>query len=118
MNGSIPEPLPDGDYKGRVAGYSGSWLGKSFDANRSTGINLLKSSRGTEERYPFVTWVGQGLADPVEVVKIDYDIAGNPLWLRSILDEIVEIGPEHYLGKVHLRLGAVHFNVGYFELRK
>jgi hypothetical protein len=118
MNGSLPEPLPDGTYTGSVEGYRGSWLGKTFEAHDATGKNRLKSSRGIEQRFPFVTWLGRGLADPIDVVKIDYDIAGNPAWLRSVLDEIVQVGPEHYLGKVHVRLGPLHFTVGYFELRK
>ena len=78
----------------------------------------MKSPQGVELRYPFRTEVGPGLADPVQVMKIDYDIPENPLWLRSILDEIVQVGPNHYLGKVHLRFGPMHATVGYFELRK
>ena len=117
-HGSIPKPLPEGDYKGSVEGYSGDWIGKTFDAKNATGKNLLKSSQGVEQRYPFKTAVGRGLTDPINVVKIDYDIAGNPLWLRRVLDEIVEVGPHHYLGKIHLRLGPIHVTVGYFELRK
>jgi hypothetical protein len=116
--GTIPQPLPDGDYEGHVTGYSGDWIGKTFDARHSTGKNRFKSGQGVELRYPFKTVVGPGLADPNAVVKIDYDIPGNPLWLRRILDEIVQVGPNHYLGKIHLRLGPIHVAVGYFELKK
>jgi len=116
--GAVPKPLPDGPHKGTVVGYDGDWIGKTFDAKTATGKNLLKAGSGIEERYPFVTAVGRGIADPNTVVKIDYNIAGNPLWLRAILDEIVEVGPNHYLGKIHVRVGPVHFAVGYFELRK
>jgi hypothetical protein len=45
-------------------------------------------------------------------------IAENPWWLRRVLDEIVQVGPDHFLGKVHLRWGPTHLTVGYFELRK
>jgi hypothetical protein len=116
--GAIPQQMPDGDYQGSVSGYSGSWLGKTFDAKTATGRNRMKSGEGVELRYPFRTWVGRGIADPVQVIKIDYDIAGNPMWLRRILDEIVQVGPNHFLGKVHVRWGAVHLTAGYFELRK
>ena len=116
--GSIPLQLPEGDYKGSVTGYGGDWIGKTFDPQHAAGKNLFRSPGGVEQRYPFKTAVGRGLADPITVVKIDYDIVGNPLWLRSILDEIVEVGPNHYLGKIHLRLGPMHVTVGYFELKK
>ena len=116
--GTIPQPPPDGDYKGSVAGYHGGWIGKTFDAQRAAGRNLFTVPAGVEQRYPFKTVVGTGLADPISVMKIDYDIAGNPQWLRSILDEIVQVGPNHYLGRIHVRLGPMHLSVGYFELRK
>src|SRR5207237_7191398 len=111
--GSIPQALPDGDYKGHVAGYSGSWIGKTFDAKHGTGKNLFRSASGVELLYPFKTVVGSGLADPVAVIKIDYDIAGNPQWLRRILDEIVQVDPNHYLGKIYL-VGPMHVTVGYY----
>ena len=116
--GTIPQPMPDGDFKGSVEGYSGSWIGKTFDAKTSTGRNRMQSPQGVELRYPFRTWVGTGIADPVQVVKIDYDIPENPYYLRRILDEIVQVEPGHFLGKVHLRWGPAHLTVGYFELRK
>ena len=116
--GVVPQPLPEGDYKGSVASYSGDWIGKTFDAKRAMGKNLFRSPNGAEQRYPFRTLVGPGLADPIPVMKIDYDIDGNPAWLRGILDEIVQVAPGHYLGRIHLRLGPMHVSVGYLELRK
>lgn len=116
--GAIPQPMPDGDYKGSVNGYSGSWIGKTFDAKTATGRNRMQAPQGIELKYPFRTWIGPGVADAVQVVKIDYDIPENPMWLRGILDEIVQVEPNHFLGKVHLRLGPAHLTVGYFELRK
>jgi hypothetical protein len=116
--GTVPQPPPDGDYKGSVNAYHGGWVGKTFDAKQSAGRNLFSTPSGVERRYPFRTLVGPGLADPIPVFKIDYAIAGNPAWLRSILDEIVQVGPNHYLGRIHLRMGPMHFSVGYFELRK
>src|SRR5437016_2016240 len=65
MQGTIPRALPDGDYKGHVAGYSGDWIGKTFDAKRGTGKILIRSAKDVELLYPFKTFVGSGLADPV-----------------------------------------------------
>src|SRR5206468_7825710 len=101
--GAIPQQMPNGDYRGSVNGYSGSWIGKTFDATRATGKNRMQTPQGVELRYPFRTEVGPGVADAIQVVKIDYDIAENPWWLRRVLDEIVQVGPNHFLGKVHVR---------------
>src|SRR5689334_8884101 len=81
LKGSLPKPLPNGLYKGSVTGYSGSWKGKKFEAGSSSGINLINN----EEKYPFKTYVGKGIADKnLDVLKIDYDIPQNPFWLRFI----------------------------------
>jgi hypothetical protein len=118
--GLAPSPPPDGFHEGRVAGYTGRWQGKRFEAVRSRGINVFQEGPRREEKFPFQTWVGKGLQDPdLDVLKIDYDIPENPLWVRRILDEIVEVAPGEYLGKLHLRIvPGMPFTLGYFELRR
>lgn len=113
--GSIPAPMPDGFYPGSVAGYHGSWAGKKFDRNADRGINIF----GSSERYPFKTYVSQGATDSnIETFKIDYNVSGNPLWLRLLLDEMVQTAPGEYLGKIQLRLiPKAPFTLGYFRLR-
>jgi hypothetical protein len=69
--------------------------------------------------YPFFA-AGRGLFDDqMMVLKLDYNIKGNPFWLRCVLDEVVQIGPDHYLGKMHLKIiPGIPFSVLYFELKK
>ncbi len=120
LNGSVPNPKPDGFYKGHV-GFDSRWVGKKFDAHNSTGINILKDKKGNEyEKFPFVTSVGTGLFDEkLFVLKIDYNIKSNPFWARCVLDEIVQVAPNEYLGKMHVRLiPGFPFSVLYFELKK
>ncbi len=117
--GQSPKLAPDGLYKGTVDGRKVSWQGKKFNATNHSGINIFENAQGNEvEKYPFVTAYGPGLRDKnLEVFKIDYDIAGNPFWLRSILDEIVQISPTEYLGKVHVRIiPGLPFTYGFFKL--
>ena len=118
LAGKIPSPKPDGSYKGSAGGRSdiAGWRGKKFDATNSAGINLV----GNSEKFPFKTYTGTGLADKdLQVFKIDYDIPKNPFWLRLILDEIVETSPNHYLGKIHLKIiPGFPFSLGYFKLEK
>lgn len=120
LHGSLPNPKPDGFFHGSI-GFDVSWIGKKFDAETSTGINLFKEKKGNQiEKYPFKTHAEKGLFDQhLFVLKIDYNISGNPFWVRCILDEIVQISPGNYLGKMHLRIiPGFAFSVLYFELRK
>ena len=128
--GTVPNPLPNGLYNGTVPGHTVSWLGKKFfatgesasggDASEGTGINVFQNGSGTSEKYPFKTYIGKGAHDgALDVIKIDYNIAGNPLWLKPILDEIVEVSPNKFLGKLQLRIiPGYPFTLTYFELTK
>ncbi len=118
-SGKVPNPLPSGLYSGSVPGHKVSWLGKKFDATSSTGINVFQQGSTTVEEYPFKTYVGKGLRDKgISVLKIDYNSPSNPFWLRFILDEIVEVSPGQYLGKLHVIIATFPFTLGYFELKK
>lgn len=113
ISGKVPNPLPNGLYKGSVS-FKTSWQGKKFDATSSTGLNLIDD----KEKYPFKTYTGKGLQDKnLDVLKIDYNIPQNPFWLKFILDEIVETSPGKYLGKVHINFFGFPFSVGYFRLK-
>jgi hypothetical protein len=115
------------------------WIGKRFHPADQTGDNLLvRSARvparvlwpsyrlddagdGRYAAFRFRTYTSPGKLDPdIETLKIDYDSDDNPGFLiRNILDELVEVAPGDYLGKVLLRRrpGADWHLVGYFSLR-
>jgi hypothetical protein len=113
------------------------WLGKRFDRQAGTGDNLMVPAatavarfvwrgyafrpveQGVLSAFDFRTYLAPGLSDPDRVVlKIDYDLDLNPGFLiRSILDELVMVGPQTYLGKVHMRRGRNWKLAGYFALR-
>lgn len=120
VKGTVPSPLPVGLLKGSVDGLQVSWKGKKLNTKDQTGINVFAGENGEEERYPFKTYQAKGLRDPdVDVLRIDYDLPGNPFWLRCITDEIVEVEKGKYLGKVHLRiLPGYPFTMGYFRLEQ
>lgn len=110
----------DGVYHGKVGGYSFSWQGKTFDQITRSGINRFQENETIVTRYPFATSVGKGLRDTDrDVIRISYDLPENPWWLRFIVDEIVLIAPDIYLGKIHVRLTPYTiFTLGYFILEK
>lgn len=114
------------------------WEGKRFDAGTGTGDNRMteqatlvgkvlwplysmKDSPDGKLAFDFTTYVEAGKEDPDrEVMVIDYaDVASNPrLIIRSIRDELVEVVPGAYLGKILYRLPTKSYvKLGYFALR-
>jgi len=114
------------------------WQGKRFDAAAQTGDNRMTSSsalpakllwalytmkdvEGGKLAFDFTTYVEAGKDDPDrQVLVIDYaNVESNPrLIIRSIRDELVEIVPGAYLGKVLFRLTRGGYaKIGYFALR-
>jgi hypothetical protein len=118
------------------------WLGKSFDSAANRGYNRLAPSArwpakllwplyGTRDdgdarsAFDFETAIEPGKADPeVQVLKIDYGpVDENPrLVIRQIRDELVELVPDTYLGKILWRSGdgadESYTDIGYFALKQ
>jgi hypothetical protein len=113
------------------------WQGKRFDKEAATGDNRLTRSTGVVGKllwplysmrdhtdgklaFDFETYIEAGKEDPdVDVMVIDYaDIEKNPkLVIRKIRDELVELVPGVYLGKILYNTGSDYFKLGYFALR-
>ena len=133
---------PKGFYRGTahlLGGRPVPWLGKSFIPEGNLGFNiftprgarLLKlltplydrfrvNADGNTEAYTFKTSSGPGFKDRnVDTFKLDYNSPENPFLIRIILDEIVEIAPQQFLGKVHLKVFPGYFaTIGYFGLSR
>jgi hypothetical protein len=130
--------LPPFDALARLSDRRGLWwLGKSFSATDNSGENRWDSrfriatrlvwplyaglhpySAGELRGFRFRTRIGPGVLDPDRsVLKIDYSAERNPLVIRRVLDELVQVGPEYFLGKAHLRLpGGRWRTVAFFAL--
>ncbi len=130
-------PLTDPAFKALTSVWM-PWEGKRFDAESGTGDNRMTdqatviskvlwprySMRDTpagKTAFDFTTYLDDGAEDPDRrVMVIDYaDVADNPrLIIRSIRDELVELVPGSYLGKVMFRLPTGSYaKLGYFALR-
>lgn len=106
---------PDGAFNGSATVAIGGWRGKEFNAAAKTGINRFLDGN----RYEFSTYIAKSLTDNQEVIKIDYDQVSNPWWLRTVTDEIVQVGPNKYLGKIQIHpIPGVTLTYGYFRLEK
>jgi hypothetical protein len=107
-----------------IASHWMPWKGKAFDASRREGINILSRDslpwahllwplyRDYREigphfyrAFPFATYTAPGLTDPDRrVFKIDYNLEPNPpLSVRRVLDELVQLSEDFYLGKAHVK---------------
>lgn len=115
--------MPNGYYKGKayVPGeFTKNWQGKNFNAGNFSGINIFNEELIREEKYPFIFKKAKGLKDKnLDVIRIEYNLDKNPLWLHPVVDEIVLIGDEKYLGKVNYQpLPGLVFTLAYFTLEK
>jgi hypothetical protein len=114
------------------------WQGKRFDAAAQSGNNRMSGSSALPAKllwslytmkdvedgklaFDFTTYVEAGKDDPDrQVLVIDYaNVESNPrLIIRSIRDELVEIVPGAYLGKILFLLPQGGYTkIGYFALR-
>ncbi len=120
VTGKLPMPALNGFYRGSAFNFDGNWQGKRFEATSSSGINVFKEADGRlVERHRFKTYTSRGIQDPIETFKLDYRVSGNVWWVKFFVDELVEITPGQYLGKIYLRpFGLVAIPAGYFKLSR
>ncbi len=112
------------------------WRGKYFYAKKNMGENLLplsaekllrwkfginnigkKESNGFHA-FPFKTSFEKGSKDNIKVLRLDYDLIQNPQRVRMIVDELVEVGKNSYLGKAYIVENNDPRLVAFFRLRK
>ncbi len=120
LKGTLPSSPPEGFYRGSTTFYRANWLGKTFRPSDNTGDNRFSVGTEAINKYPFFTYSGPGFRDAgIQTFKIDYRLPGNQFWIKPILDEIVEVSPGKYLGKIHYRvIPGLPFTIGYFRLEK
>ena len=123
-NGWVPEKL---DLEGKYAVYLVGPVvpdirffrhNKCFEKinDRITGYNeflgLLKIARFRVER-------GKSLSDPdLDVIRIVYDHPSNPFFVRLLVDEIRQIGPDEYLGQGMYRILGKAFWAFWFSVKR
>lgn len=87
----------DGFYKGTLRNMKSNWLGKTFFALQSSGINNYKENGKIVQKYPFKTYIEKN------VLKLDYNLPQNPWWLRLIIDELVEVERDKFDGVMKIK---------------
>jgi hypothetical protein len=115
------------------------WKGKSFDPEAKEGRNTFTTGFRTVQRvlwpgddldwplgagryatFPFTTRDAPSIFTPggADVLKIDYEHPQSPWLIRDILDELVQIDDDLYLGQALLRARGRLHRVAWFELRR
>ena len=115
------------------------WKGKSFDPEAKEGRNTFTTGFRTVQRvlwpgydldwplgagryatFPFTMWDGPSAFTPGggDVLKIDYEHPQSPWLIRDILDELVQIDDDLFLGQALLRARGRLHRVAWFELRR
>jgi hypothetical protein len=115
------------------------WKGKTFDPEAKEGRNAFTSGfravqnvlwpgydldRPLADRrftsFPFTTWDGPSAFTPggADVRKIDYEHPQSPWLIRDILDELIQIDEDLFLGQALLRVRGRPHRVAWFELRR
>ena len=127
LKGTVPKEL-DGLYKGKLlevipANFVESlgsivaklwlpWYGKEF-YNKQRGDNLFPFRI---HAFQFQTRIKKGLKDDIQVMQLDYNLPENPRKVRNVIDELVCIGTNKYLGKAYLQERNDYRLVAFFSL--
>lgn len=116
------------------------WKGKTFDAAAAGGDNIFSAGSKAAARifnpgyrnyvdagfnryraFAFRTYLAPAREnDAHQVLKLDYDLPENPRFtIRRVLDELVQIDRELFLGKAHVRWWTGRWQrVAYFSLAR
>ncbi len=107
-------------YTGSAPGYSGSWKGKMMHPEVMSGKNVFETDGKKTEKYPFQMYAAKSIQDnAVQVIRFEYNLSGNPFWVRSAFDEVVQVAEGKFLGKVYVQLiPGYPFLVSFFRMEK
>lgn len=112
------------------------WYGKEFDSKNSKGNNvipsylsplvtlrygekiILKKAKDIIHVLPFQTKITKGIEDDINVLQLNYDLPENPEQVRAVVDELVQIEKNTYLGKAFLKEDTHYRHVAFFCLEK
>ena len=96
------------------------WRGKVFQTvggNEGTGINRFKIGPFKFLRYRCETQITSPLVGPNDVFCLNYDLPGNPWYIRRIRDDIKKIDEGLFLGTANFRSSGEHGFLVYFGLK-
>jgi hypothetical protein len=93
------------------------WFGKTFFVSSRKGDNRLPFFSHT---FSFKTYSAKSIDGNNKVLVLDYNLESNPGIVRRVIDEVVEIGDNQYIGKAFVKgkKGRKPRLLAYFGLKK
>ena len=122
--------------RGIIANFWLPWHGKTFYNQQNRGDNILPSyikpfirlrfgdKPITQEEgtiihvFPFKTAIKRSIKDNLKILQLNYNLPQNPPQIRNVVDELVCIGKDDYLGKAYIKEGKGVRLVAFFSLEK
>jgi hypothetical protein len=95
------------------------WRGKIFEGvseNESKGVNRFKIGPFKFLRFHCETKINTPLVGPSDVYYLNYDIPGNPWYIRRIRDDIKKVGEGIFLGSANFKIRDEYGFLVYFGL--
>ena len=95
------------------------WKGKIFeplDGGQGKGINRFRVGPFRTTRYRFETEIFPPLVGEDDVYRLNYDLRGNPWFVRLIRDDIKKLRDGLFLGTANRRTKGGHKFIIYFAL--
>ena len=85
------------------------WRGKAFEMQTNgvpQGLNRIGVGPWEFRKYRFTAYVGRSAFSQRDVLLLDHDHDGNPAWVRSYHDELVQVGDNLYLATSHQKVNG------------
>jgi hypothetical protein len=79
---------------------------------------IVRTEKKKIHAFPFKTRITKGLQEDKSVLQLDYDLEENPKQVREIVDELVDIGNNMYLGKAYTKKHGTPRLIAFFSLKK
>ncbi len=95
------------------------WTGKNFSARsliKGSGINRINLTIAKQEWFAFQTTFKPSLIDKRPCIQLNYNLQGNPWFVRQLVDELREVEPGLYLGTTLCKTSKGRIKLLYFAI--
>ena len=91
---------------------------KLFLSLASQKIRYIRNGISGYHAFPFRTFIKKGIMDKKNVLELDYNLPRNPDMVRKVIDEIVEVGDNAYLGRAYIKENETYRLAAFLRLYK
>ncbi|MGB1581091.1 MAG: hypothetical protein ACPHER_06260 [Nevskiales bacterium] len=95
------------------------WQGISFTARsliKGSGINRIDLAITRQEWFAFRTGFRTSLIDARPCVHMNYQLRGNPWYIRQLIGELRKVDEDLYLGAALVRMGQGRLKLLFFAI--